>query len=217
MVEVSETLFKEDIDRSEKAIPRTRRAIIFDRWVIQSQDDPSIAQVVSWIQESGLQMYSHYPPVLLPVIGDSLHHGPKFDPHSLTSLLSIPELIWMMQTESDSEFLQKVNSKSERFAKDFGLLTSFVENLNSESEIDIRKFSELAKKTKNSGKNLADPWSPIQEKLGIFMTESENFLRVVQEGNLQKVREFIENTQYLFKGACGVRHVDCIAQKPNYS
>ena len=41
----SEILFKNDIDRSEKAVGRTRREIIFDRWVIQSQDDPSVSEV----------------------------------------------------------------------------------------------------------------------------------------------------------------------------
>ena len=34
-----QTLFSEDIDRSAKAITRTREAIIFDRWTIQQQDD----------------------------------------------------------------------------------------------------------------------------------------------------------------------------------
>src|SRR3989304_3176003 len=53
MVQVCETLFKEDIDRSQSFVPRTRRAIIFDRWVIQSQDDPSIYEVVQWLKESG--------------------------------------------------------------------------------------------------------------------------------------------------------------------
>ena len=32
MVEVAEILFKEDLDRSQKVINRTRRSIIFDKW-----------------------------------------------------------------------------------------------------------------------------------------------------------------------------------------
>ena len=51
MVDISEYFFKEDIDRSEKTIPRTRRAIIFDRWVIQSQDDPSVNEVYEWCKK----------------------------------------------------------------------------------------------------------------------------------------------------------------------
>src|SRR3989344_510179 len=68
MAEVSEFLFKEDIDRSVKFIPRTRRAIIFDRWVIQSQDDPSVAEVMGWMQNSGLRLYSAYPSFMLPLL-----------------------------------------------------------------------------------------------------------------------------------------------------
>ena len=47
----SEILFKNDIDRSEKAVGRTRRELIFDRWVIQSQDDPSVSEVLKWIED----------------------------------------------------------------------------------------------------------------------------------------------------------------------
>ena len=57
MVDVCEYLFKEDIDRSENTVPRTRRAIIFDRWVIQQQDDPSLSEVYSWMRDNGLEMY----------------------------------------------------------------------------------------------------------------------------------------------------------------
>ena len=63
MINVSEYLFKEDIDRSFKTIPRTRNEIIYDRWVIQSQDDPSISQVFSWMKENNLKFYSSYPKI----------------------------------------------------------------------------------------------------------------------------------------------------------
>ena len=45
IVKNSEILFKDDIDRSQAAVPRTRNEIIYDRWVIQSQDDPSVEEV----------------------------------------------------------------------------------------------------------------------------------------------------------------------------
>ena len=61
IIKVSEYLFKEDIDRSFKTIPRTRNEIIYDRWVIQSQDDPSFDEVCKWINDCGLKLYSTYP------------------------------------------------------------------------------------------------------------------------------------------------------------
>ena len=66
---------------------------------------------------------------------------------------------------------------------------------------------------KDSAKNL-DPLGPLQKKMEVFMTESVDFIRIVKEGELKKIRTFIESTKYLFKGACGVRHVDFIAYKP---
>src|SRR3989344_7460339 len=82
MADVSEFLFKEDIDRSVKFIPRTRRAIIFDRWVIQSQDDPSVAEVMGWMNKGGLRLYSAYHSFSLPLLGDSTHHQPNFNAES---------------------------------------------------------------------------------------------------------------------------------------
>ena len=77
MVKVSEYLFKDDIDRSQKAVPRTRREIIFDRWVIQSQDDPSIAEVIRWMKQCNLKLYSSYPCLPNFFSADSFYHKKK--------------------------------------------------------------------------------------------------------------------------------------------
>lgn len=103
MVEVCEILLKEDIDRSQSFVPRTLRSIIFNRWVIQSQDDPSVAEVVRWTRDCGLRLYSFHPSALMPLRADSFYHQPKFDPASATSLLAIPELIWMLHTDADAD------------------------------------------------------------------------------------------------------------------
>lgn len=213
MVEVSEKLFKEDIDRSERAIPRTRRAIIFDRWVIQSQDDPSVAEVAAWVNAAGLQMYSSYPSVLLPLMGDSMHHQPRFDPFTLGNLLPLAELTWMMQTESDSQFLGALDAQAAPFASAFTDLSRYVQNLNSKSVIDSQKFKSLSQQLVASA-NSVRPFQPLRDKLAVFASEAEAFLDVVKAGNLAAVRQFIEGTQVLFKGACGVRHVDFVAYKP---
>ena len=78
MVNVSEQLFKYDIDRSKQYLNRTRRSIIFDRWVVQSQDDPSIKEVLEWFEENNLQLYSSYPPFVPSFLSDSNLHFPKF-------------------------------------------------------------------------------------------------------------------------------------------
>lgn len=216
MVKVCETLFKEDIDRSEKAIPRTRRAIIFDRWVIQSQDDPSISEVVSWAKGSGLRLYSCYPPVLLPILGDSIHHEPKFDPYTLDKLFSISELTWMLQTDSDAEFLPAVSMQLDEFASSLSELTTYVSNFNVHKNLDVKQFTSLSRAFISSSDRLVT-FVPLHNKLSIFADEAEKFVGLVKSGDLVSVRKYIEKARYLFKGACGVRHVDFIAHKPDPS
>jgi len=95
MVDVSELLFKDDIDRSQKFVNRTRRAIIFDRWVVQSQNDPSVAEVLRWFDNNELVLYSSTPGFLLPVMGDSMHHMPKFEPQSFKDIgVLSPNALW---------------------------------------------------------------------------------------------------------------------------
>ena len=216
MVSVCETLFKEDIDRSEKAVPRTRRAIIFDRWVIQSQDDPSVSEVACWVQESGLRLYSGYPPVLLPFFGDSIHHRPKLDPYSLHELFSIAELTWMMQTDSDAEFMPGVTAQLSDFVSSLSKMTGYVENFNLNKNLDEKEFTKLSKSLVSSADKL-DIVLPLRNKLSVFASEAEEFVSMVKDSDLGNVRKFIEKTKYLFKGACGARLVTFIAYKPDQS
>ena len=213
MVEVSEFLFKEDIDRSEKFIPRTRRAIIFDRWVIQSQDDPSVAEVISWMNNSGLRLYSAYPSFTLPLLGDSAHHQPKFDSTSVFNHGVLAELVWLLQTESDSEAFSNFTGKLNPLANAFVNLTSYVANLNKNTKLDAGRFQELSRELAKSSDSL-NFLQPLRDKLLQALKEADEFVNLVQESDLKKLRKFIENTKVLFRGACGVRHADFIGYKP---
>ena len=213
MCEVSELLFKEDIDRSERFIPRTRRAIIFDRWVIQSQDDPSVPEVLGWMKKAGLRLYSAYPPVLMPLQGDSAHHRPKFDPASLPALGAVTELIWMLQTESDRETMPRLAKRLDPVARALAELAAYMANLNKQTRLDAKRFHSLSRALAASAKNL-DFLAPLREKLGLFLKEADEFIKLVQSAEPKQVRKFIERTKVLFKGACGVRHVDFIAYRP---
>ena len=51
MVNVAEKLFKEDLDRSQKYANRTRRCIIFDKWVVPRLTNPSITEVLHWFKK----------------------------------------------------------------------------------------------------------------------------------------------------------------------
>ncbi|OGF64191.1 hypothetical protein A2661_00400 [Candidatus Giovannonibacteria bacterium RIFCSPHIGHO2_01_FULL_45_24] len=216
MVKVCEFLFKEDIDRSEKFIPRTRRAIIFDRWVIQSQDDSSVAEVVGWMKSGGLRLYSSYPLFAVPLRGDSQHHQPKFDAASVSNLANLgalTELVWMLQTESDSKAFPKFMSGLNPLAAALANITSYVANFNKNTKLDAGRFQELSRALAKSSDAL-NFLQPLREKLLRALGEADEFVSLVYTSDLKKLRKFIEKTEVLFKGACGVRHADFIAYKP---
>ena len=216
MVEVSELLFKDDIDRSELAIPRTRRAIIFDRWVIQSQDDPSVAEVASWAKVAGLKIYNMYPAAMPALRGDSLHHRPQMDPYQYQDLFALAEMIWMTQTDSDADILALLQKDYEDFAKKFGALTSYVENTDSETRYSVKEFNMLVDHLAGSVQNF-DPIKSIRSKFAGFLNEVKNFIELVEAGDIQSVKGFLDQAEYFSRGACGNRHIDFIAYRPEHS
>lgn len=214
MVEVSEYLFREDIDRSQQFVPRTRRCIIFDRWVIQSQDDPSVGEVAQWVQESGLKLYSAYPPVLLPLFGDSLHHQPKLDPYALKNFFAIPELVWMLQTVSDEESVGALSDELADFSESMSEIAFYMGNFDSNSHLNPKVFKDLSGSLQSSMENLR-LLNPVKQKLDLFLQEANEFIKIVLNSDLKQVRKFLESTKHFSKGACGIRHVDFIAHKPS--
>jgi 2-polyprenyl-3-methyl-5-hydroxy-6-metoxy-1,4-benzoquinol methylase len=213
MVDVCERLFKEDIDRSQHFVHRTRRSIIFDRWVIQSQDDPSVAEVLSWIGASGLQLYSSYPPFLLPLVGDSVHHQPKFDAALVHGMAMIAETVWLLQKEGDVENVAALDSNHVAYAHALGALTRYVENFNAQSSLEPARFFELAEAARRSCTGLRF-LSQLQDRFVQFIDEATEFVRTVERGDVDEVRAYIAGCRHLFKGACGVRHVDFVAYRP---
>ena len=212
MVRVSEKLFKEDIDRSQSFIPRTRRSIIFDRWVIQNQDDPSVDEVMSWLGANGLTLYSGYPPFSFPLIGDSVHHQPKFDISQVQGLATIAETTWLLQRYGDQENIKDLKEGCSEYAKRFSDLTSYVANFNSKSALDKAMFNKLIDAVDASFSNVS-VLNPLKVRLSEFTIEAKRFVHLVQASNLDEIRKYILSCKHLFKGACGVRHVDFIAYK----
>lgn len=214
MCDVSEKLFKEDIDRSQRYVPRTRRSIIFDRWVIQSQDDPSIEQVVTWMRNAGLRLYSSHPPFMLPLIGDSAHHQPKFDASLTPGIGSIAETVWLLQREGDTENIAGLGAGFAQYAKQFAALTTYVENLNSTSSVDTGKFNQLADGVARSFAEMS-MLGAVQARLTELLAEAKQFVHLVNTADLDAIKSYMGTCQHLFRGAVGVRHVDFIAYKPN--
>lgn len=212
MEKICEKLFKEDIDRSQLFVNRTRRSIIFDRWVIQNQDDPSVEEVMSWLSENGLTLYSSYPSFIMPLIGDSVHHRPKFDAAQTKGMATIAETVWLLQNGGDRENVQVLNKGASEYAERLSALTGYIANLNSSSSVYLHEFNKLADATVESFENIA-LLRPLETRLSEFISEAKQFVRVVLTSEPDEIKAYIDSCKHLFKGACGVRHVDFIAYK----
>ncbi len=213
MMEVSERLFKEDIDRSQAAIPRTRKSIIFDRWVIQQQDDPSVSEVMEWFRSAGLEHYSSYPPFMQPLIGDSVHHPEKFDWAAVKHVAMLAEIGWTLQAGGDKENATTLDGAYDKMAERFDALISAMQNFNAREQINANKFVELSRSLGLTLSEL-DLYAPLKKRLGVFLEEARRFVEAVESGDLEDVRRVMQDSVHLFKGAIGVRHVDFIGYRP---
>jgi 2-polyprenyl-3-methyl-5-hydroxy-6-metoxy-1,4-benzoquinol methylase len=212
MVAVCEKLFKEDIDRSQSFVPRTRRSIIFDRWVIQSQDDPSVDEVLDWMAANDLVLYSSYPPFLLPLLGDSVHHRPKCDATNVKGMALLAETIWLLQKDGDQENLKALDANCVGYADCLAALTGYVANFNSRSSLDATRFNQLSDAAASAFGDVSI-LKPFQQRFAEFIAEAKTFVCLVQTATLDELRDYVTTCQHLFKGACGVRHVDFVAYK----
>ena len=212
MVRVSEYLFKDDIDRSYAAVPRTRREIIFDRWVIQSQDDPSINEVLSWMKKSNLKFYSSYPSLPSFYNVDSFYHKKKNGIEDFRNILSLSEYLWMTHTEDDNKFLGKINRDIKPFSNSLKSLSDYVANCNKNTKINYNLFKNRTKSISKFAKNL-NFLNIANKKSVIFFKECDQFINLTKKGDLIKLKKFVKKTKFLFKDAVGLRHTDYIAYK----
>ncbi len=212
MVEIAERLFKEDIDRSQRFVPRTRRAIIFDRWVVQQQNDPSVEEVLQWFDKNNLVFYSSYPPIFFPVFSDSAHHKPKFQPQSLKQTGVFAEALWLMHQYDDAVEVPKILKPLSEISESWSSLVNYMSNCRADSLIE----STIVKKRVNeylsdlANLNLT---AYTVKRMNELMREAKGVLDAVEDKNLDKVHTYIKKAKHLFRGANGVRHVDYIAYK----
>ncbi len=208
----SEILFKNDIDRSEKAVGRTRREIIFDRWVIQSQDDPSVSEVLKWIEDNNLKFYSMYPNYPDFLITDSFYNKNKSELKNIDNLAILSEIIWMTKTKDDYEILTELNNELNDLNLDFSKLSSYLANCNTETKIGTELFFEYSDKLSNNIKKLPTFKNNLNSIIN-FINEAKEFIKVVNNGDFVMVKDYVKKCKLLFKGPVGIRHVDYIAYK----
>tara|TARA_B100000989_G_scaffold112589_1_gene82664 strand:- start:15199 stop:16404 length:1206 start_codon:yes stop_codon:yes gene_type:complete len=212
IVRNSELFFKNDIDRSQKAVDRTRKQIIYDRWVIQSQDDPSFQEICTWIYQSGLKLYSTYPSNPNFFITDSFYNQNKIDFGKINNLSILSEILWMMKIEDDKDFVPYLEKDLNELNQSFTQLTSYVANCNKQTDINSKDFNDLSETLVNCLNNL-NFINDLKNKFINFISESKKFIEIVNNGNINEAKKFVDNSSFLFKGPCGIRHIDFIAYK----
>ena len=214
IVSNSEFFFKNDIDRSQKAVDRTRKQIIFDRWVIQSQDDPSFEEICKWIYESGLKLYSTYPTNPNFFITDSFYNKNKIDFGKINNLSVLSEILWMMKVEDDKDLVPHLEKDLTKLNKTFGELTSYVANCNRQTQINSKEFNDLSGALTDSINDI-NFIGNLKNKFIDFISESKKFIDIVNNGDIDEAKKFVDTSSFLFRGPCGIRHIDFVAYKEN--
>ena len=214
MIRISEELFSDDIDRAVKFGNRTRNCIIFDRWVVECQNDPSVEDVLSWFKNNKLEFYSSQPKFTLPYCGDSQSHEPKFFIEKQGEKShSISELLWMIHTNDDKDVIPEMLESAEPFAKEFSQLSSMLCNVNPKSKLNYPSIKNQLRKT-NTNLKKVDTLNQIKKKTDKIFNEVVQLLEIIDKNDYKKVKNFLKNCKILFKGSVGMRHMDIIAYKP---
>ncbi|OGY90817.1 MAG: hypothetical protein A3H70_03740 [Candidatus Komeilibacteria bacterium RIFCSPLOWO2_02_FULL_48_11] len=212
MIGVAERLFKEDIDRSQRFASRTRRAIIFDRWVVQKQNDPSVGEVLRWFDQNDLVFYSSWPPILFPVLSDSLNNKPKFQPQSFKDIGVFTEAIWLMHKDDDVIDVPKILKPLSEIADRLFSLVDYMSDCRMDSVIEGAVVKEKADNYLRALEKL-DLTAYVAKRTNEFVQEVKEILDATEGGDIEKVHTCIKKAKHLFRGANGVRHVDYIAYK----
>jgi 2-polyprenyl-3-methyl-5-hydroxy-6-metoxy-1,4-benzoquinol methylase len=215
MIKVSEEFFSDDIDRSQKYVNRTRNTIIFDRWVVQCQDDPSVKEVLSWFEKNNLAFYSAYPKFELPLMSDSAFHYPKFSMSNLKDVAGVlSETFWLSYKDDDHLEMPKALKDLNDYSKSFEHLTSYVSKSDVNLKINNAEFETRLKKYLVD-LNKLEFLDYVKINIKNLMTEVLLLISHLETKNYEETKKFIKQTKYLFKGATGVRHVDFIGYKNN--
>ncbi len=214
MVKVAEILFKEDLDRAQKFANRTRRCIIFDKWVVPRLTQPSVKEVLGWFKKNRIRLYSSYPNVIPSTLGDSLHHRPMFDVEKFMQITSFIESYWIIQNKMDKVEIPKIFNGIVKLAKDQDEMVDYIDDYNLE-DIEKKSFSVLSKKISkyNNTVKSMNFEKYLKKRTSIFCDEVNTFLSILDKKDLMKSKKYIRKCSELFRGAQGIRHIDFIGYK----
>jgi hypothetical protein len=194
-------------------VPRSRKAVIYDRWVIRQQDDPSVSDVIDFFEENNLIYVNSWPRIDFLGRGVSTFTDPNNN-EALKEGAFLVENLWMILNKGEIENVQSFEGVGiDEYKQILSSVASMLRNLNADTEIDL---TSLQNDFKNMRKLSMDAFGkPILiDRLNIFFNEVESFIKSINDKKtLSEIREELDRYKILFKGFAGVRHVDYIAYK----
>ncbi len=212
MINNSELLFKNDIDRSKKYSNRTRKEIITDRWIVYKQNDPNFDSVMKWFKEENISLYSSYPPTNNFSL-DSHMNFPKRKLYHIKGINFINELFWMRKNKDDYNVINNLIKKNQKFCKAQKLLSKTFSDMRLDS---LPPKTKINKALRNFSKSL-NKIETLEEKeinsTKIFLKEVNKVIFYVDKNDLKGLKKNMKKFKYLFKGNSGIRHVDYIGIK----
>jgi SAM-dependent methyltransferase len=212
MVEVANKLFKEDLDRAQKFAHRTKRAIIFDKWVVPRLTNPSVSEVFEWFDNNNIKLYSSYPPIIQPILSDSVRHFPRFEVQNFPQIATLTEAFWMIYNEMDILEVPKILDSFTSLHDTQLDLTQYVDDYNLGDDFDIDKIDGKISKYYSALKN-TDVTGYLTKRCGAFFEEVRFVLDLVDKDDFEKLRDYLKTTKELFRGGNGVRQIDFVGYK----
>jgi outer membrane protein OmpA-like peptidoglycan-associated protein len=91
-------------------------------------------------------------------------------------------------------------------------LTNYIDDYNHDSSTDLGVFNNKIDEYQSS-LNKLDLTSHLIKRSKVLFDEVKSTLDLIEKGNLDDLKDFLEQTVELFRGGNGVRHIDFIGYK----
>jgi SAM-dependent methyltransferase len=212
IVDLAEMLFKEDIDRSQVFSKRSRKSMIYDRFVVPKQDEPSISEVLGWFTEHNLTYYSSHPPVIPPVLADSDLNPPTFAPQDFLDVGAFTEAFWMVHKGDDRDEIPQILASFPKLSEAQFALTDYANDVHPESKINFGFLRECIANYQGA-LNSVDLSGYLRDVHKNFFVEVVQVIDNLAEGKLEEINKCLKDNKHLFRGANGLRHMYFIARK----
>jgi SAM-dependent methyltransferase len=213
IVEVAEALFGPHLDRAERLGGRTRRAIIYDTYVLPQLDNASTAEVLEWFTAAGLRLYSCWPPMMPALMGDSSTRPITFDLRAWPQATVLSEIVTMLQNADDGDMAAETFAGWGEAHEALEAVTSLV---NDKDSGDLSVFSSVVEglRTLSGRVGAIDVVAPLVRRLDDFTREVEQVRKAAARRDLAGTAAAIAECRLLFQGAAGLGLAHYMGYKP---